>query len=109
MEPTCPKCHTVVRTTDYFCFNCGTNLRPAPPPTDAGSQFMLYLGSVFIPPFGILWGWKYLRSEDSKAKIVGYVACILTIISLIIGMIWVRNLMASVTSQVNQFQSIQGL
>jgi hypothetical protein len=109
MEPTCPKCHTTVRTTDYFCFNCGTNLRPVPPPIGIENQIMLYLGSFLLPPMGIFWGWKYLRSEDTKTKTVGYIACILTVVSFVIGLLWIRNIMDSVSSQVNQFQSIQGL
>lgn len=72
------------------------------------SQIMLYLGSFFLPPLGVYWGWKYLKSADMKVRIVGYVACLLTLIALIIFTVWAKNIMDSVNKQVNQIQNLQG-
>jgi hypothetical protein len=84
--PICPECHVNVRETDYFCYNCGKNLKPKPPSTTFSSVAMLMLGSLFLPPMGIIWGWKYIHQPDTKSKIVGYVAIIGTIILLIVIM-----------------------
>lgn len=102
MEQTsCPACHTLIRPTDYFCFNCGKNLKAKPPSISVTSQIILYLVSIFLPPFGILPAMKYLRQPDQKSKIIGGVAIVLTIISLIFTALFLINLMNTVNQQVN--------
>lgn len=105
----CLRCHTDVRATDYFCYNCGNNLKPTPPATDIGSQLLLYLGSLLLPPMGLIWGFKYVKQADSRSKIVGIVAIALTVVILIVATQLTINLMNSVNTQVNtQLQNIQG-
>lgn len=106
----CPVCHVTVRPTDFFCFNCGKNLHAAPPGTAPFDQIKLYLGSVFLTPMGIIWGLRYLRAEDQKAKIVGVVAMALSVITIIIATQYAVNLMNSINGQVGkQLQRIEGL
>ena len=83
MDPAllCPVCHYPIQQTYYFCPNCGKNLKPAPPSTSFEKQISLYLLSIFLPPFGLIPGVKYLMQDNEKSKIVGIVAIILTIIS----------------------------
>ncbi len=108
MEPKCPNCHVVIKPTDYFCYNCGTNLKPAPPSTTLVDQIILYSKSVLIPPFGVIWAVKYLRQGDDKSKIVGIIAILLTIISLILSIIFFNNFMKSLNTQLNsQLDSFQ--
>ena len=104
----CPVCHTSVRPTDYFCFNCGTTLHPKPPSTTTESQIMLYLGSFFLPPMGVVWGWKYIKQTDKKSRIVGYVAIGLTVISILLAVQATMGFINSVGNQVNQIQNLQG-
>jgi predicted nucleic acid-binding Zn ribbon protein len=105
---TCPVCHTAIRSTDYFCFNCGANLHPKPPSIKIEDQIMLYLGSFFLPPMGVIWGLKYINQKDSKSKTVGWVAFGLTVISILIAVQMTMKIMNSVSSQMNQLQGIQG-
>ena len=98
---TCPKCHTEVRTTDYFCFNCGTNLKPVPPSTSLQAQLILYLKSFLLPPFGIYWAIAYFKQKDSRSKVVGCVAIGVTLLALTILVILTNNLIKSVNEQVN--------
>jgi len=81
--PQCHVCHTQIRTTDYFCFNCGANLHPKPRSTSLSTQIGLYLGSVVLPPMGLIWGFRYLREQSQTGKIIGVVCIILTIITLL--------------------------
>lgn len=105
----CPVCHAAIRPTDYFCFNCGKNLKPQPPSTSVSSQALLYLGSLFLPPLGIIWGWRYLRQPNSASKIIGGVSILLTLISLVITMWLVTKTVNTVNQQVNQqLRLIQG-
>ncbi|OGK13969.1 hypothetical protein A3A93_04975 [Candidatus Roizmanbacteria bacterium RIFCSPLOWO2_01_FULL_38_12] len=101
-QSACPKCHSLVRPTDYFCYNCGTNLKPKPLNTSIFMQLVLYVGSVVLVPFGIIWGWRYLRQPFTKSKIVGSITIIITIISTIIITIYSINLINDVQRQVNE-------
>ena len=102
MEEKCLKCHITVRPTDYFCYNCGNNLRPVPPSISLVDQVALYLKSILIPPFGILWAIKYLKQDSVKSKIVGIVTIILTLTSLIICSILFKNIVNKVNNQVSE-------
>lgn len=104
----CPVCHTSVRPTDYFCFNCGKNLHPAPPSTTIEKQLMIYIGSFLLPPMGVIWGFPYLRASDTKSKTVGYIAVAITVVTIIIYAVWINKIMSGVSQQMNQVQGLEG-
>jgi hypothetical protein len=105
----CPKCHTEVRVTDYYCYNCGSAIQVKPPSTSTIDQVLLYIGSVCLPPMGIIWGIKYVRQPDTKSKSIGIVAMILTVLIIFITINVTVSLMRSISSQVNsQMQIIEG-
>jgi hypothetical protein len=97
----CPICHLSVRPTDYFCSNCGRNLRPSPLSTALTVQTMLYIKSILLPPMGIIWGIRYLRQPDIKSKIVGIVSIVITITLLLLMIKWTINLIDTVNDAVN--------
>ena len=47
-------------------------------------QLGVYALSVLLPPLGLVPGIKYLFQKDPKVKIVGVVAILLTILSLVL-------------------------
>jgi hypothetical protein len=100
-EIACSVCHTQVRATDYFCFNCGANLKPKPKSVDALAQVYLYLGSFFLPPMGYIWGARYLKESDQKAKVVGIIAMVITTVSLVLTIVAVKQLSDMINSQVS--------
>ena len=79
--PTCPQCHVQVRPSDYFCFNCGKVLHEKPMSVSVGRQIALYIGSVVLVPFGVIWGFRYLRQPGTQAKMVGLTSIIITIVT----------------------------
>ncbi|OFW62185.1 MAG: hypothetical protein A2Z35_01475 [Actinobacteria bacterium RBG_19FT_COMBO_36_27] len=104
----CPVCHATVKPTDYFCSNCGKNLKPEAPSTSLNKQIIIYLESFFLPPYGIIIGLRYLRAGDSKSKTVGIISIVLTIISLLILIKFTFDLINIVNSQVyNQLQNME--
>jgi hypothetical protein len=103
----CPSCHIEVRQTDYFCFNCGKNLKPKPPSTSLTTQILVYLESFFLPPYGIIIGIRYLRGKSVKLKIIGIILILLTILSLLIFVKLTRDLINTVNTQVNN--QLQGM
>lgn len=105
----CPVCHQDVKSSDYFCFNCGKNLKPKPPSTSGVGQLIVYLESIFLPPYGIIIGIRYLRQKENKAKVVGGVAVILTILSIVVFTKITMNLINNINTQMNnQSQQFEG-
>lgn len=105
----CPQCHAVMRPEYYFCFNCGKNLHPAPLSTSVATQAWIYIGSVILAPMGLVWGLRYLRQSNSKAKIVGVVSIVLTVITLIIMSKLITQYIYNVNEQVTkQLNGMQG-
>lgn len=49
---------------------------------------LIYSVSFFLPPFGLGWAFSYLKQENPKARLIGLIAIILTVLSVIIT-IWV--------------------
>lgn len=110
MEPTCPVCHTVVRPSDYYCFNCGKNLHEKPLSTSKLTEYAYYIASVLVPPLGFWWGIKYLRQADPVSKRIGIVSMVLTVIASIVVTMWSMQLVQDISGQVNQqMQGFEGL
>lgn len=107
-NPICPVCHVAVRATDYFCFNCGKNLHPKPLSTSIGKQFLIYIGSILLPPMGIIWGMRYLRQKGGASKGVGLTAIVITIIVLVMLMKYTTEAISlankEVERQLNMYQ-----
>lgn len=107
-QAACPKCHLPVLPVFYFCPNCGKNLRPKPLSTSTGKQIGIYLLSFFLPPLGLWPGIRYLFQKSGKAKVVGVIAVLLTMISvlimlqLVMGMVDQFNQQLSTQLQLNQ-------
>lgn len=98
----CPTCHTEVRSTDYFCFNCGANLKPKPPSFDIASQLTLYIKSLLLPPLGIYWAIPYLKQDSSKSKAVGILAIAITLVMLILTIVWTKQFVDNLNTQLNK-------
>lgn len=66
--------------------------------------------SLLLPPLGVIWTFKYLRSQNNQPRKVAYIALGLTIFSLIVGT-WLtigffNNINRQVQQQVNQYQNL---
>lgn len=106
MEPlptsACPSCRALVSADMLFCPACGKPLKSNPAETSVSRQIVVYIISILLPPFGFWYAWKYLRQGDRKSKIIGWVAIVLTIVSIIAN-VWVM------ASYFSQFQSLGGI
>jgi hypothetical protein len=105
----CPKCYQPVTPTDYFCPKCGSKLRATPLSTSTGTLVLLAIKTLLLPPFGILWGIRYLRQSDDRSKLVGWVVIIVTILETIWMTFYTINLINSISTQINQQTQLLGL
>lgn len=91
MSEQCKKCGGEISANDYFCPHCGAKLKTPPYPTTAWSQIKAYLVSVFFPPFGLWYVYRYFRNGDGKSKKIAVVAAILTVASIAFT-VWVTQI-----------------
>lgn len=110
MDSTCKYCGLPVSKNFYYCPTCGKNLIKPPLSTSMGKQLWLYFISFFLPPFGIWPSIKYILDKNEKAKIVGIIGLILSILSIIITFSLISSLFSSSivgdTSQLQQLKSL---
>jgi len=74
--------------------------------TTGAKQIVIYLVSFFLPPFGLGWGFKYLKSNNKKAKKIGMVSILLTIISLILTFWISKSFVNRITQSINSEMDI---
>jgi len=110
MEPTCPKCHSVVDPTDFFCSTCGKKLKAKPLSTSLLTEILYYFGSVLLPPLGIWWGIKYLFQPGAASKRIGIISIVLTIVSFtltsVLAVDFVNTMYATYKTQLNTVQEL---
>lgn len=83
LEIFCPSCHTTVSSSANFCSQCGKKLKELPFSISIAKQILIYFVSFFLAPFGLGYAFKYLKQSNTKARIIGVVAIILTIFGII--------------------------
>lgn len=93
----CPFCHYPTIEAFYYCPNCGKSLKLAP--ISIFKQIGIYAISILLPPLGLWPGIKYLRQGTGKARTVGLIAIILTLISSAIT-IWITIVFIGQITQV---------
>lgn len=109
MEPQllCKYCKTNITALDFFCPNCGKQLKTKPMPIGLGKQIGIYLLSFLLPPLGLWPAIKYLRQEDTGSKRIGIAAIVLTVISVIITLWSFSAFLNLISGQLNS--QINGL
>ena len=105
----CSVCHLPLLPEYYFCPNCGTKVVLLG--IDPLSQFKLYLFSLILPLIAFIaisnWhGMRYIRSDDPKRKVIGWIALSLIILSTVVStwytIVVVRNAVSGATKDLNQ-------
>ena len=96
----CPQCQAIAVPGSRFCANCGTPLNVGPLIIPVGKQMWIYLVSIFLPPLGLVWTFKYLRLKDPQPRRIGIIAAVLTVISTVITLWATWGIMQAVQSQI---------
>lgn len=104
----CPKCKTPIFQISFYCYHCGNKVKEVPVSTNVGRQIWIYFISFFFPPFGLVPGIKYLRQENSQAQKIGFVAILLTILSVIITVVVMSQLIVQAQQQIQAQLSLPG-
>ena len=106
---TCPSCKTPVSPEFYFCPMCGKKLREKPLSTGFGRQVSVYLISFFFPPFGLGSAFNYLRQPGGTPKLIGIIAILLTIFSLVLATYQFMEIFSMISPLLNSTGSMSSL
>lgn len=90
MDPTmsiCSFCGNQVPADSVFCPHCGKQLKEIPLSTTVFTQIWIYGMSVLLPPLGLWPGIRYFKHSDPKAKQIGMIAIVLTVVASV-ATIW---------------------
>lgn len=77
---TCKYCYTEIKDDFFFCPHCGKNIKDIPFKFSIFKTLGLIIFSILLPPLGIVPGFTYLRKKDFKAKVIGIILIVLSII-----------------------------
>ena len=102
----CPKCKSAVPADAYFCPNCGNQLKAKPSDTILLKKIYVYCVSLFLPPFGLWYAWKYFKYGDYESRKIGWISVILTIISVIITLWLTAGFINSVYQSLNEINNL---
>ena len=97
----CKECGQEISDEALVCPNCGKPQRDKPPSVSLSRQITVYSVSLFLPPFGLWYVWKYLKQKDGKSKKIGIAALILTVISIIVTIWFAERLVNSINQALN--------
>ena len=83
-QSNCRFCGGSILLSDYFCPNCGKKLKDKSLSTAITKQILVYSLSLLLPPLGLWPAIKYLKQDSEKSRIIGFIAILITIISIAI-------------------------
>lgn len=97
----CPYCFHTLSGGDYFCPFCGKQIKEKPVDTSVMKQVSVYLVSLLLPPAGLWPAFKYLKTNDPKAKKIGMICIGLTIISILLSVYFLSAFVNTINTQIN--------
>ena len=101
----CIHCGKPIPPGAVFCPNCGARLVGTDLSTSVFTHIWIYGVSLLLPPLGFWPGIKYFRSNDPKAKQIGLIAIIISVISTI-ATVWATFALLNV--YLSTFNSVLG-
>ncbi|HYK08815.1 MAG TPA: zinc-ribbon domain-containing protein [Candidatus Eisenbacteria bacterium] len=102
----CPNCGNILVPGDAFCPKCGAKVENQAQSVGIGKQIYVYFVSFFLPPFGLIWAWKYMRSSSSQMKRVGIVAIVLTIAGIFLTIWTTMGFLQGMQAQLNSYSNL---
>lgn len=109
MEIICPHCKNPAHDADYFCPHCGKHLKDLPLSTSITRQLVIYAIAIFLPPFGIIPAIRYIRGNTQKAKTIGVIAILLTVIVVTVTVVLTMQVVSEATKVISSQQiELQG-
>lgn len=102
----CPNCGSIIAPDDEFCSHCGIKLTQKNQKIGIGKQIWIYFVALALPPFGLVWTWKYLRTDNPQMKRIGWIALILTVVAIILTVWTIQGFLQGVQNQMNSYSNL---
>lgn len=102
----CPNCGNILIPGDAFCPKCGTKIENTLQRVGIGKQIYVYFVSLFLPPFGLIWTWKYLKASSPQIRYVGIAAAVFTVVGIGITIWTTMGFLQGMQAQLNSYSNL---
>lgn len=100
----CPHCGQQVLDSDLFCSHCGYQLIDTLPST--GRVIFIYAVSLALPPFGLIYFFRYIKSSDASMKRIGIISLAITILSTILALWFAFIIFQQAQNSLNTYSNL---
>lgn len=98
----CPFCSLQLPANAFFCIHCGKKLKSKPVGIGLLPQLWLYFLSLCLPPLGIGLTIRYIKDDSSKAKKIGWISLLMTVVSIVFAIFAAVALIQNMNSLIEQ-------
>jgi len=109
MTVTCPSCKKEIDDSVNFCPNCGQEFILEKKALSPVKKRRIYLASFFLSPLGLIWFFKYFRSDEKENKKVAYIALVLTLLPLIFTLIVSKKYISVMSTTMGTYKDNMGV
>ena len=102
----CQTCGNILAPDDTFCGHCGAKVGSGVQTIGLGKQIWIYFVSLFLPPLGLIWTWKYLRSGSPQQKRIGWIALALTVVGILLTLWTIGGFLQGIQTQLNSYTNL---
>lgn len=102
----CPTCGINIEPNYNFCPHCGKSVKELFKGVEIIQQMYIYFVSIFFPPLGLVWTFRYSKYPLRNVRLVGLVALILTLFSLITSTIIIYQLFHQIQTSASNFDTL---
>lgn len=105
MNVPCPSCKKEVTAGVSFCSYCGHKLNPRGVVLTSTQKIRIYLISFFLSPLGLIWFFKYFRSDKLENRKVAYTSLIITLVPLVLILVIGSKYINSFSSVIEMYET----
>lgn len=109
MNEKCSVCQTDIVPNTNFCSNCGARIESANASLTLAFKLRILFVSVLLAPFGLIFFFKFYKSESKNKKKWAYIALVLTLISTAYTILLVSTYIKTVGSYTDIYSGLYGL
>lgn len=102
----CPNCGSILVPGSNFCPQCGLQITQNAQDISIGKQIYQYIFSLILPPFGLVWAIKYIKSGSEQQKRVGIIIIAITVVSLLLSIWFVVGFFQNLNQQFSSYSNL---
>lgn len=94
-----------INTQGDFCPLCGFKNDQKVEILPLSKKIKIYILSLILAPFGVVWFIKYFKNPNSDFRKVGYIALIITTLSFVLSIITIKAYVGAVSQYTEMYKN----